>query len=55
MDCMEEYGKCCFCNGPCNPQSQSCGSCARDVTGYALGWLKEKPELYEEEEEEMDD
>lgn len=46
-DLSEEYGNCCFCNGPCNPMSQACGSCARDVTGYSLGWRKEKPQLYD--------
>ena len=32
-----EIGTCCFCNGECNPSSQTCGSCARKITGYALG------------------
>lgn len=27
----EDVGECCFCGGPCNPQSQSCGSCARKL------------------------
>jgi hypothetical protein len=27
----EEVGECCFCKGPCNPQSQSCGRCARKL------------------------
>lgn len=25
----EEFGKCCFCDEPCNPCSQCCGRCAR--------------------------
>lgn len=35
---MEEYNKCCICNSECNPSSQTCGMCAHDLTGYALGW-----------------
>ena len=31
-----EYGVCCFCNGECNPCSQSCGICARVMTMRAL-------------------
>lgn len=26
-----EIGFCCFCQGPCNPQSQSCGTCSREL------------------------
>ena len=26
-----DYGYCCFCNNPCNPCSQSCGSCIRNL------------------------
>ena len=26
-----EYGECCFCEGPCNIQSQCCGKCARKM------------------------
>lgn len=33
-----EYGKCCFCQGECNPCSQSCGRCARNMTMEMLGW-----------------
>jgi len=39
-------GKCCFCNNDCNPMSQSCGRCARQVTGYALGWNNNPPQFY---------
>lgn len=35
---MEEYGTCCFCNEYCNPLSQSCGRCSRNITGFELGW-----------------
>ena len=35
---MSDVGKCCFCDQECNPSSQSCGRCARLVTGNALGW-----------------
>lgn len=31
MEQDEEYGVCCFCEGPCNPLSQSCGRCARKL------------------------
>lgn len=30
-------GKCCFCGDDCNPMSQSCGSCARGMSGAVLG------------------
>ena len=30
-------GICCFCGFECNPLSQSCGSCARGISGVALG------------------
>lgn len=29
---------CFVCNFPCNPNSQTCGSCARKITGASLGW-----------------
>lgn len=32
-----EIGKCCFCEGDCNPQSQSCGLCTRGLSGVAIG------------------
>ena len=31
-------GVCCFCKGECNPASQSCGRCARNMTMNAMGW-----------------
>lgn len=31
-------GKCCICGFECNFSSQTCGSCARELTGYSLGW-----------------
>ena len=34
----EVRGTCCFCGYECNPCSQTCGSCARSATAYALGW-----------------
>ena len=34
----EARGTCCFCGGECNPCSQSCGRCARAVSGRVLGW-----------------
>lgn len=27
----EKVGTCCFCDGPCDPQSQSCGACIRKL------------------------
>lgn len=30
-------GVCCFCGFECNPLSQSCGLCARSISGIALG------------------
>jgi len=33
-----ENGQCCFCQGECNPCSQACGRCARDLTMQILGW-----------------
>jgi hypothetical protein len=41
----EEVGKCCFCGFGCNPCSQSCGGCARIITGHALGWNNLPPYL----------
>jgi hypothetical protein len=34
----QTIGKCCFCNEDCNSFSQSCGNCARSLTGAAMGW-----------------
>lgn len=34
----EERGVCCFCKGDCNSLGQSCGKCARLLTGHSLGW-----------------
>lgn len=33
----ECVGTCCFCQGECNPMSQSCGRCSRGLSGSALG------------------
>ena len=30
------YGICCFCEGPCNPSSQSCGRCARELNKWYI-------------------
>jgi hypothetical protein len=37
-DTTDEYGTCCFCGDYCNPCSQSCGRCAREITMQAIGW-----------------
>lgn len=33
----ESVGKCCYCKSVCNWHSQSCGRCARSLTGWSLG------------------
>lgn len=33
-----DVGICCFCGDGCNPNGQSCGRCARALTGFTLGW-----------------
>jgi hypothetical protein len=33
----EDIGTCCFCGDECNQMSQSCGSCARGLSGIAIG------------------
>lgn len=37
-----EVGRCCFCGDDCNPDSQSCGGCARDMVMTSMGWNKKK-------------
>lgn len=32
-----DIGTCCFCGFECNPLSQSCVSCARGISGAAIG------------------
>jgi len=39
----EVLGRCYVCNEECNPCSQTCGICARKITGYALGWVETNP------------
>ncbi len=31
-----EFGVCCFCEGGCNPLSQCCGRCARQLSMYGM-------------------
>jgi hypothetical protein len=45
---MEEENKCCFCGERCKIESQSCGRCAREITGYHLGW-NPKPQVLQTE------
>jgi hypothetical protein len=33
-DSLLTEGKCCFCREPCNPLSQSCGACARNINNF---------------------
>jgi hypothetical protein len=40
MSHEEKPGICCWCGWECNPMSQSCGTCARDVT---MGMIGMKP------------
>ena len=35
---VPEVGICCFCAEKCNPFSQSCGKCARNMSIAASGW-----------------
>lgn len=35
---MEDVGICYICKENCNPSSQTCGRCARNLTMDALGW-----------------
>lgn len=44
----EEKGVCCFCGFECNPASQSCGTCAREVSGYSIG-IRRTPPSYKKE------
>lgn len=37
VDPLDLPGICCFCGYECNPLSQSCGSCARCISGAAFG------------------
>jgi hypothetical protein len=30
-------GICCFCGFACNPLSQSCGTCVRNINGHYMG------------------
>jgi hypothetical protein len=32
-----DVGECCFCGRECNPMSQSCGYCARGISGAVIG------------------
>lgn len=52
-----DIGICCFCGNECNPCSQSCGRCARSITGFTLGWnpLPEHLREYIQSEEVIDD
>jgi hypothetical protein len=38
---QEAVGTCCFCAGDCNPMSQSCGRCARNMTTWLFGIPKD--------------
>jgi hypothetical protein len=42
---LDDVGECCFCAGPCNPSSQSCGQCSRSIGAYRLGWSNLPPHL----------
>ena len=42
------FGKCCFCQEQCNMLSQSCGTCARNITGYSIGINNNLPDNLKE-------
>lgn len=53
----EYYGKCCFCDCPCNPASQACGSCARGLNTFYLDYPKTMEKIsnkYSDETDTMD-
>lgn len=35
---VSDIGTCFVCHEACNPCSQTCGRCARDLTMYCIGW-----------------
>lgn len=35
---LSDIGICCYCGDECNPLSQSCGACARGLSGRAFGF-----------------
>lgn len=52
----QETGTCCFCGGPCNPCSQTCGACPRN--GSLMKWAFREDEeegltVYEYEDEKV--
>lgn len=49
MSQQKDIGICCFCGQECNPYSQTCGRCARALTGFSLGWNPPPSCLYEAE------
>ena len=38
MSYYKDIGICFVCGDECNPSSQTCGMCARQLTGFSLGW-----------------
>jgi len=46
MDYEYDIGICCYCNGECNPHSQACGECSRNVTMFSIG-MKPLPKYLE--------
>jgi len=36
----QEYGECCYCNEPCNINSQCCGRCARSGMVYLAQFVE---------------
>lgn len=44
-DGFEAPGICCYCGWECNPASQACGTCARDVTMFMIGMKRLRYDL----------
>ena len=38
MSYYKDIGICFVCGDECNPSSQTCSMCARQLTGFSLGW-----------------
>jgi hypothetical protein len=42
---LDLVNRCCFCGTECNPASQTCGRCPREIGGWILGY-KKKPAFF---------
>lgn len=48
---MSSDSRCCYCDGPCNPQSQACGPCMRGGHTTQFKAISQKRGLADEESE----